>query len=942
MTAASGKGDERGMRRVYLVDGSGLIFRAYFALLRRPLTTSRGHHVGALFGFISTLLALLRNEGARHLAVAFDSEGPTFRHERYPSYKANRPETPPELVEQFPLVRRGVEAMGICSLQVEGVEADDLIGSLATQGARAGWEIVIVSADKDFSQLIGSQIAQYVPARGREPARWIRPEDVVEKWGVSPEQFVDFLALSGDSSDNIPGVRGIGPKTAAVLLQAHDDLDAIYAHLAEVTPVGTRTKLEAGRDDALLSRELVRLRTDLLEFDPDRLRVPKVAERGELRIFLEEHELHSLVTRIFAPRAPRATPRQGSLLDAPSAGAAPDAEASVTPGGRAGIADGWDAHYVTLTDLEALDRALSSFPRERGDETFFALDTETGDLDWRTTPLVGISFGWEPGRAWYVPIGHDAGGNLPLDGVVRRLDALLADPTLVKAGHNLKFDLHVLRRHGFEVTGPLRDTLVASYLRDPDAHHKLDAVSAELLGHCKVPIESLIGEGKNRRSMAAVEIAQAGPYACEDADAVVRLKPRLERLLRDVGALQLYRDVEMPLLPVLAAMESAGIELDVALLEAMGTTLAAEMERRSHEIRKLAGEEFNVNSPKQLQVILFEKLKLKPTRRTKTGYSTGREVLEELSTLHPLPRRILDYRQVTKLRSTYVEALPRMVDAGTGRVHASFHQTVTATGRLSSSDPNLQNIPIRTALGREIRKAFVAPRGFRLLSADYSQIELRLLAHLSGDEYLRQAFRQGADIHRATASRVFGVEEAAVDPAMRARAKVVNFGVLYGMGAQRLAREQGIAVKEASRFIAEYFEKLPGVKAYVDRCVAEARSRGYARTILGRRRYLPDLRSSRHQARAAAERMAVNTPVQGSAADLIKVAMVRLHARLGASRSRTRLLLQVHDELVFEVPAGEVDALTRDVQREMSSVLELEVPLVVATGAGRTWYDAHA
>ncbi len=913
--------------RLHLVDGSGLIFRAHFAFLRRPLTTARGTPVGAVFGFLTTLLALIREEEATHLAVAFDTEKPTFRHERYPEYKAHRPPVPPELIEQFPLVHRLVDALGVAHLEQDGVEADDLIGSLARSAEAEGWEVVIVSADKDFAQLIAPRIRMYVPARGREAARWVDTEAVEEKWGVKPEQFIDFLALTGDASDNIPGVTGVGPKTAASLLQAHGSLDAILGDLDAIASAAVRKKLERDRERALLSRELVTIRTDLLPFDPSTYPVPDPSARDEFRAFLEEMEFRRLVERWFPD--PSAGARQGSLLDSPPG----EVDAAVA------VADSWDSSYQRVNDADQLARIVRRFP---GGETPLAIDTETTGLDPLECGLVGLSFAWTPGEAWYVPIAHEEGGNLARGEVEHLLGPLLADGALVKAGQNLKFDAHVLRRHGLALGGPLRDTMVASYVRDPGARHGLDPLAREFLDHEMVPIERLIGTGKDQLSMAEVPAEKVTPYACEDVDAVVRLLPLLRRQLETIRAWRLFTEVEMPLLPVLVAMEASGITLDRKILDGMAGTLAGEMERQEAEIHRLAEEDFNVNSPKQLQRILFEKLKLKPRRRTKTGFSTGQEVLEELATEHPLPARILEYRQVAKLRSTYVEALPRLVRGETDRIHATFHQTVAATGRLSSSNPNLQNIPIRAPQGREIRRAFKAARGMRLVSADYSQIELRILAHLSEDPNLVEAFRQGADIHRATAARVFGVEEEAVDAEMRGRAKVVNFGVLYGMGPQRLAREQGIAVAEASAFIAEYFDKLPGVKAFIDRAIEEARSRGYAETLLGRRRYLPDLQSTRHQARSAAERMAVNTPVQGSAADLIKVAMVRVQALLESAFPAAHLLIQVHDELILEVPEAQTKALEQALEREMTSVLELRVPLRVETGAGKDWYEAHA
>ncbi len=927
-----------GANRIFVVDGSALLFRSHFVFLRRPLTTSRGEQVGALFGFLTTLLALIREEEATHVAVVFDPAGPTMRHEIFPEYKANRPETPPELSAQFPMAHRLLESMGMKPLVENGVEADDLIGSLADQATARGWEAIIVSSDKDFAQLIGGDIRQFIPPRGREPAQWVGAEEVAGKWGVRPDQFIDYLALTGDSSDNIPGVKGVGPKTAAKLLQEFGSMAALYERLEEVTPEGVRKKLAAGRETADLSRDLVRIRTDLEVASAQTFAVGDPASRGTFRAFLQEMEFHGLLRRIFGD-ANAESAGQAQLAFGPAAQAAPAAVSVERDPTQ--VAGDWNQGYALIDSAEALRSVLENYPRRGDDLPPLSIDTETDGIAPLTAKLVGLSFGWEPGKAWYVPIGHEEEPRVALEAVQSAFGPLLADSQVTKLGQNLKFDLHILRRHGLEVGGPLWDTMVASYVRDPEARHSLDGLAQEFLGHEMIPISALIGRGRKQTTMDTIPPAQAVAYACEDADAVLRLWPLLKRRVADVGARELFTDLEMPLLPVLLDMEAAGIYLDGAMLDAMSHELAGEMVRLEKDIHRLGEEEFNINSPKQLQVILFEKLKLPAKRRTKTGYSTGQEVLEELAGLHPLPAKILEYRQLTKLQSTYVEALPKMVLEETGRIHASFHQTVTATGRLSSSNPNLQNIPIRTPMGRRIRRAFAAQGERCLLSADYSQIELRMLAHLSGDPHLVEAFRKGADIHRATAARIFGVAEEAVDREMRDRAKTINFGILYGMGAQRLAREQGIAVKEASAFIASYFEKLPGVKTYVEGCVGTARSRGYAETILGRRRYLPNLQSKHHGDRSSAERMAVNTPVQGSAADLIKRAMVSLHARLKSEFPDVRLLLQVHDELVFELPSAQAEAVAELVNHEMASVFELAVPLTVDQGWGRTWYDAH-
>jgi DNA polymerase I len=957
-------------RRLFLVDAMGLLFRAHFAFVGRPMTTSAGLPVGALFGFINALLAILRDEDGRFVAVAFDSAGPTFRHERFPEYKAHRPPAPPELLAQIPYLRRFVEALGVARLEQPGLEADDLIGSLAVHCTGLGWQAVIVSADKDFMQLIGPGVRQFVPPRGSEPARWVDAQDVRAKCGVTPAQFIDYQALTGDAVDNIPGVKGIGPKTAASLLQAYGSLDEIYAHLDSVTPAGLQRRLAEGRASAQLSRELVTIRIDVCAADPEDFRVPDPAGREELRGLLRELEFRRLEQRIFASGGPASAPAplaapqrrasvrgegravQGSLLDQvspPASGAVQDAPGVAAGAGESAppvtatatpivVADGWGSDYLQISD----PRELRAFLTEHaGGAGALAIDTETSGLDPRRSALVGISLAWLPGRAAYIPIGHRRGPVVALDEVRALLAPLLEDESSEKLGQNLGFDMQVLQRHGLAMRGALRDTMLASYVRDPEARHGLDDLTWEFLAHRKIPTTALIGKGRAQVGMDELTPEQVAGYACEDVDAVVRIWPLLRSRVCNASGWRLFEEVEMPLVPVLVAMETRGIALDALVLAGLGEKLEVEMRVRISEIHRLAGRVFNVDSPKQLQEILYADLKLAPGRRTKTGFSTDQDVLQELAAAHPLPREVLEYRMLAKLRGTYVEALPRMRDPQTGRVHTQFHQAVTATGRLSSSDPNLQNIPVRSPLGREIRKAFVAPPGRVLLSADYSQVELRVLAHLSQDPDLLAAFAQGADIHRATAARVYGVTDAEVTAQMRGRAKTVNFGLIYGMGAPRLAVQLGIPVKEAGEFIRAYFEKLPGMKRYVEGCIARARELGYAETLLGRRRYLPALALGPGRERAAAERMALNTTIQGSAADLIKAAMVRLHARLEEHHPSAHMLLQVHDELVLEVAASELEAVTRVVRETMESVMTLRAPLRVDCGHGANWYEAH-
>ncbi|MFH1144453.1 MAG: DNA polymerase I [Candidatus Eisenbacteria bacterium] len=937
-------------RSLYLVDAMGLFFRSHFAFVRRPLTTSAGMPSGALFGFTNTLLALLRDEKAEYVAVALDTPGPTFRHEKFPAYKATRPEMPGELALQVPYLSRLIDTLGICSLAQEGVEADDLIASLVRKACEVGWDSVVVSADKDFGQLIGPGVRQYVPARGAEPSRWVDEGEVRARYGIAPAQFVDYLALVGDSIDNVPGVSGIGPKTAAQLLQEHGSLDAILAHAPLFEPASLRRRLEEGREAALMSRELVRLRADLPVAEPHGFRVPDPAARPAFRELLRELDFRVIEKRIFGAAA--VSPAlQASLLDegevrepedtrrVSSAGPEP-AGASALPGVSEPVsgAIGWGSEYGRLADARELASTLAGF--DVGGATL-ALDLCSAGENPQRDDLLGLAFGWRPGRFWYLPLSVSGKGGSSIDEARRLIGPLLADPAVTKVGRGLGEAMWLLERHGMSVDGPLDDIGVAAYVRDPESPMGLRELAHQWLGHRMMEAQ----EGPAETSAAAAagrgDAQGSAAQACERADVVLRLRPLMEQALKERAGWSLYHEIEMPLIPVLAAMSAAGIQVDAEVLRTMGESFAGEMRRKEGEIHHLAGGVFNINSPKQLQEVLFDRLKLARRRRTKTGYSTGQAVLEELAGQHPLPREILAYRQLAKLKNTYADALPRMIDPATGRIHARFHQTVTATGRLSSSDPNLQNIPVRSALGREIRRAFVADEGKVFLSADYSQIELRVLAHLSADETLCEAFRKGADIHRTTAARVAGIPEAEVTPDQRGRAKTINFGVIYGMGAVRLAAELGIPQREAAAFIESYFAALPGMKSYMEGCVDAARRSGYAQTLLGRRRYLPDLGADHPRQRAAAERMALNATVQGSAADLIKIAMIRMHERLRAGHPGTRMLLQVHDELLFEAPAADAAEIAREIRVQMETVMELRVPLQVHIGTGGTWLEAH-
>jgi DNA polymerase-1 len=892
-------------KRIYLLDGSALVYRAHFAFARNPLITSDGRNVSAVFGFAQTLFNVLREQEAEYAAVAFDTGAPTFRHERYKQYKANRPPTPDELITQMPVVRSLVDAAGLKVLERDGVEADDLIASLAIQVSEAGGEVVIVSADKDFHQLLRNSILQWIPPRGREKGTLFDPEKVRIKWGVEPPRVLDVLALMGDAVDNVPGVKGVGEKTARQLIEEYGDLDQLYSQIEQVARPVLREKLRASREEAFLSRELIRLRTDLFpEETIEAYRVPSLEGRRELLQLLQELEFRRLIDSLKLR-----------------------AEAD------------WQVRYEAITDPGRLREVLSQLPKEGGS---LAIDTETDSLDARRARAVGISLCWRPGEAYYLPLSHCSGENMTLREIHADLTAILEDERIEKVGQNMKFDLHVLQGIGLAVRGPLFDTLVASYLLDPDRPHDLDSLTFDMLGHRKIPTVELIGKGKDQTTMDRLSIEKVRDYAAEDADAALRLHEVLLPALRDRGAESLYREVEAPLIPILTAMENAGVHIDRQGLSRLSKEMEVDQDRLEKRIHQLAGGEFNINSPSQLGRVLFDHLKLPRGKKTKTGYSTDQEVLEKLAPDAPIAGAVLEYRQLSKLRSTYVEALPKIVDQQTGRIHGRFHQTVAATGRLSSSDPNLQNIPVRTPLGRRIRQAFTAQdKGAILISADYSQIELRLLAHLSSDDGLVAAFAAGEDIHAATAARIFDVGIESVDPDMRGRAKTVNFGVLYGMGASRLSRELGIPIREAKTFIEQYFAKMPGVKRYQEENLSLARANGYVTTLLGRRRYLPGLQGEDPRARSQAERIAANTPIQGSAADLIKRAMIQIHDKLRRGRFTTRMILQVHDELLFEGPEAEYEAVAALVVSAMEAAAELVVPLKVDLGFGANWDRAH-
>ncbi len=895
--------------RLFLIDGSALAYRSYFAFIRNPLINSKGENTSAVFGFTRTLLDLLAQEQPDYIAVVFDTPAPTFRHERFPAYKATRQKMPEDMIPQLPRLREVTEALGLALLEVPGFEADDVMGTLTKQAEREGTETYLVTGDKDFMQLVSPLVKIYSLRKVDNQQEILDRAGVQRKFGVPPERVIDVLALMGDTSDNVPGIPGIGEKTALKLIQDYGDLETVLAKAAEVKPKGVSEKIRANAELARLSRELVTIHTEVpLSCSLTDL-TPHPRDPARLTALFRELEFSSLAKQ-FAVEKP---------------------------------ADHQAYHLVRLRpDFDSLCQTLQGLQR-------FAIDTETTDLNPLQAELVCISVAWQPGEAFCIPLEFPEGGD-PSDRayVLQRLKPLLETPTVAKCGQNIKYDMLVLSQHGIELQGVEFDTMVASYVVNPSGReHNLDALALEYLQVKKIPITDLIGSGKGQRNMRDVPLEDVARYACEDADVTWRLRDLLEAKLKETETWDLFQRVEIPLIPVLKEMEQAGVYLDLPLLQQMSHEMDRQILALTQEIHTLAGEAFNINSTQQLGRILFEKLEIhkdlgiKRVRKTKTGYSTDVAALEQFKT-HALVGKILEYRQLAKLKSTYVDALPQLVNPKTRRVHTSYNQTVAATGRLSSSGPNLQNIPMRTELGREIRKAFIAEREDRcLLSADYSQIELRILAHLSQDATLIQSFRSGEDVHRRTASLIFGVAPEDVTPEQRARAKTINFGVIYGMGPTRLARQIDISLEEAKRFIEVYFATYPGVQRYTEDTIRKAKEQEYVTTLLGRRRYLPELFSDNQGVRAAAENMAINTPVQGSSADIIKLAMINIRDRLRREKLTAQMILQVHDELVFELPMAELEQVKPLVVEEMERAVQLDVPVKVDVGVGRNWFEAH-
>ena len=883
---------------LYLIDGNSYIYRAYHAV--RSLATSKGLPTNAIYGFTNMLLKIVKEKKPDYLAIAFDTKGPTKRHIEYEQYKAHRPEMPKDLIPQIPYIHKLVEAFNIPAILMEGYEADDIIGTISKKMEK-DFDVVIVTGDKDMLQLISQNIKIYDTLKEKV----YEEKDVVERFGVAPDKVVEVMGLMGDASDNIPGVHGIGEKTATALIAEFGSIENLLSNIDKIKKPKLAEALKGSADIARLSRELATIILDCpIEINLNKYK-KKEPDNAILLSLLKELEFTSLLKQISV---------EASSLE--------------------------EKKYSTVLKEDALLQLIKKI-REKGE---LSIDTETTSEDPMLAEIVGISISIEKDEGFYIPVSHRYLGvpeQLKIEWVLNQLKPLLEDDKIKKIGQNIKYEIIVFKNHGIGLSGISFDTMVASYLLNPNKYsHGLDNIALEYLNHIMTTFKDVTGSGKGQKNFSEVDIETATNYSCEDADITYQLTKLLNPMLKEQGLDKLFYDVELPLISVLARIEMNGVKVDTDFLNSLSKEVDALLNDLVKRIYSLAGGEFNINSPKQLSDVLFTRLGLKPVKKTKTGHSTDEEVLTTLASQHELPKELLNYRQLTKLKSTYIDALPRMVHPKTKRIHTSLNQTVTSTGRLSSSEPNLQNIPIRTELGKRIREAFVAEEGKILISADYSQIELRILAHLSNDEVLTDAFKKDEDVHTRTAAELFNVEPDKVDSNMRRFAKTVNFGIVYGMSPYGLSSDLGIPVDEAKAYIDNYFVHYKGVKEFIDKTIAEAKEKGYVTTILNRKRSIPELISANGATRNFGERMAVNTPIQGSAADLIKMAMINIDNRLDKERLKSMMILQVHDELVFEVIEDELEIIKELVKKEMENVMPMSVPIKVDIGTGKNWREA--
>lgn len=927
------------MDKLFLLDAYALIFRAYYAFIKNPRINSKGENTSAILGFVNTLEEVLAKEQPTHIGVAFDPAGGTFRHEAYPEYKAQREATPESIRFAVPHIKEILAAYHIPVLEVAGFEADDVIGTLACQADARQIRTYLMTPDKDYGQLVTENVSIYRPSIGKNGAEIMGPEQVMAKWGLShPSQVIDMLGLMGDASDNIPGCPGVGEKTAMKLIQDFGSVENLLAQTDQLKGA-LQKKVTENTEQIRLSKWLATISTEVpVTLDMEALAIQE-PDKERLKALFEDLEFRALTQKMFAPQ-PAATkknsmPIQGDLFE----GFGTESTTAV----ELPTEEEQETETLLCYDAEKTAYRMADTPEERQalmqvlmQAKAVSMDTETTGTEALDARLVGMSFSVEEGEAWYVPVVQD-------ENIVEEFRPFYECPDILKVGQNIKYDLQVLRNYGIRLAGPMADTMIAHYLLHPEMRHGMDYLAEAYLRYRTIPITELIGSGKQQKSMADLSPEEIRVYACEDADITLRLHHLFLPQLKEQNLLPLFEDLEMPLVAVLAEMERNGVCLDTAALHETSGKFTRLMEDLEKEIHALAGMEFNIASPKQVGEVLFDRLQItsKP-KKTKTGqYVTSEDVLESLRSKHPIVEKILEHRGVKKLLGTYVDALPLLINPRTGHIHTSFNQTITTTGRLSSSNPNLQNIPVRDAMGKEVRKAFVSCPGDLFFSADYSQIELRIMAHLSQDANLIDAFMQGHDIHTATAAKIFKKELSEVTADERRKAKTANFGIIYGISAFGLAERMGVSRTEAKQLIDEYFITYPGVKAYMDRSIAMAREEGFTTTLWQRRCYLPDINSHNATVRGYAERNAINAPIQGTAADIIKVAMVRIHKRMQAEGVQSRMILQVHDELNFSVPPHEKETIQRIVIEEMQAAAQLRVPLIADCGWGENWLEAH-
>ena len=949
-------------KKLFLLDAYALIYRAFFALNKNPRINSKGVNTSAVMGFLNSLYEILKNEKPSHIGVAFDVAGTAQRQEEYSEYKANREKMPDDLRESIPYIIRLIEAFNIPIYGVEGYEADDVIGTLSKKAEKEGFTTYMMTPDKDFGQLVTDKVLLYKPAKFGEPAQIWGPKEVCERYGISePKQLIDILGLWGDAADNIPGIPGIGEKTAAILVGKYGSVENLIAHADELKGK-QKENVIAFAEQGLMSKALATISLEVpVNFDEDELKA-KEPDLPALMALFEELEFKTFAKR-FLDDYKKTHTGEASLdcfvprNDGKTSGSqAPDlfSNETSTPSGQFDLfnQDGGNGllefsdkdsaktvqHVYKLVETDEEIRALVE---RLSQQTRFVFDTETTNIDVYSADLVGLSFAIKAHEAWYLSM---PANREECQRKLELLRPLFEDESIMKIGQNLKFDISMLAQYGISVKGKLFDTMLAHYLIEPEQRHNMDYLAEVYLNYVTIPIEELIGKGRQQKTMREVPVELVKEYAAEDADITMRLYEKLLPLLKENGVEKLFYEIEMPLVPVLSRMEANGVKIDTENLKQISDEFAVEIRKIEEQIYELAGMPFNIASPKQLGEILFEKLRIdEKAKKTKTGqYATGEEVLQKLAHKHPIVNLILDYRSLTKLKSTYLDALPALVNPKDGLIHTSFNQAVTATGRLSSNNPNLQNIPVRTEKGREIRRAFV-PRSeqYTLLAADYSQIELRIIAHLSQDPAMVADFNLGHDIHAATAAKVFHVPMEQVTKEQRSRAKAVNFGIIYGMSAFGLAERMELSRSEAADIIKKYFEEYAGIKEYMNRSIALAKERGYAETILGRRRYLRDINGANSVVRGFAERNAINAPIQGSSADMIKIAMIGIHQELERLKMQSKMILQVHDELVFDAHLDELDTLKSIVQDKMVNAMPLSVPVVVEINTGANWLEAH-